>query len=105
MQVFEVDAPVTLQYFVADCLSSSCDRDRSASCDAVLEGDVLRVETQAAWTVEQGEPCTDDCRRLTASCSTPPLPDGTYTLRSGDQEVAFSVPSRVELAPCTEAPA
>lgn len=103
-QTFEVDAPVSVLYVLDECLSSSCDRDRSASCTVAREGEVIQVDTRAAWTADRSGPCTDDCGRLTASCTTPPLPAGTYTLRSGEQEVAFTVPSQVDRAPCTVDP-
>ena len=104
-QVFSAGAPLRLKYILDDCLSSSCDTDREASCDVVLEGDLIRVETRAKWTAQTGiAACTSDCGLLTASCTTPPLPEGTYTVRSGDQETVVTVPSQSERAPCTRQP-
>lgn len=105
-QSFEEGAALQLQYFVDQCLSSSCDTERSATCTAVVEGNVIQVETRAQW---QGPPstgaaCTTDCGLLTASCATPPLAAGEYTIRSGDHEVAITVPSEVNRASCTLEP-
>lgn len=105
-QDFVAGSPLHFRYFVDECLSSTCNVDRVSSCSVSVEGAVIHVETQARWSVTQwaAETCTDDCQRLTAKCETSALPDGTYTIRSGAHEVAFTIPSRVGQAPCTEAP-
>ncbi len=82
-----------------DCLSSSCSHDEQATCTATMEGDdVIRVRSRASYR-EAGSICSADCRSLSATCSTGPLPPGTYQVRHGDSTFALTVPSTVE-PPC-----
>lgn len=83
------------------CLSSSCDELVEASCTAMLEGTTITVEASATVRTKTGRnvACTADCNSATASCDTPPLAPGTYTLVYGDDSVELTVP--VATATCT----
>ena len=104
-QDFASGHEVFVRYYVDVCLSSSCDTDREATCTVALEGTVIHVESRAQWSSQSGPGgCTTDCGLLTATCRTPPLPAGTYTVRHGGEEVALTIPSQTDQAPCTSEP-
>ena len=76
-----------------ECLSSSCDTERVANCDAELEDDQILVTSKLEWTSHGGE-CTAGCQQLAAQCKSPPLEAGNYTGRFGGSTVrALTVPS------------
>jgi hypothetical protein len=43
--------------------------------------------------------CTKDCMALDASCETPSLPKGTYTIKHGERTYKLQIPSTVK-QPC-----
>ncbi|MDB4972371.1 MAG: hypothetical protein JWN48_712 [Myxococcaceae bacterium] len=99
-QVFAAGAPAFVSVVADTCLSSSCDHDRQATCTATLQGSELVVTSAFEWTSKGGDhACTADCGSLTASCQTPPLPAGHYTVRQGDVSTTFDVPGTLA-APC-----
>lgn len=77
------------------CLSSSCDLDRRATCTVTRSGDVILITSRFGWVSGSGDAdqlCTADCSELTATCSLDEaLPDGTYTVRHGDDEATLVV--------------
>lgn len=105
-QSFAEGAPVYLQFTFPECLSSSCDTEREAFCELSREGETFIVSTHAAWRSNRNPlvGCTEDCGRLGATCQTPPLGAGTYTVRHGGNSVTFTVPSELDEAPCTARP-
>ena len=64
------------------CLSSSCDTLVSATCTADLQGSTL-VVTGRAVIDSQGEECTADCGLISATCTTPTLPDEVVVQYAG----------------------
>jgi hypothetical protein len=80
------------------CLSGTCSHDAKATCAATLEGNVIQVTSAASYR-EEGAVCTDDCGALVASCSTPPLPAGTYRVRHGAETIVLPVPMII-VPPC-----
>lgn len=74
------------------CLSSSCDEVVESSCTATLDGDTIVVEASATVRSSSRGPCTLDCRPAVASCQTPPLAEGTYTIVYGEDQVPLTVP-------------
>lgn len=73
------------------CLSSSCDELLESSCTTTLEGTTLTIEA-AATIRSKGGTCTADCGLVTASCETPPLAAGTYTVVYGGGSMELTVP-------------
>lgn len=103
-QRFEANQPVFIQFHVTDvCLSSSCTRDREASCTITPNTTGLAVTTAAAYTdvAPLGGGCTADCGFLSATCATDALPAGDYTITYGTQSIALTIPS-VVTAPCAD---
>jgi hypothetical protein len=90
---FVADDVLRLSVNFQRCLSSSCDRDPRASCEATVDGNVITVTAKGSYTHEEGE-CTDDCGSLVASCEVGPLPAGDYELRYAGETLALSLPSR-----------
>lgn len=72
--------------------------DAEVRCDVDLQGSTLVVTTETTWV--ETEPLAMSCeailRTTQASCETPPLPAGTYTIAYADDELAFEVPGEVE---------
>lgn len=71
------------------CFSGSYD-DVEVSCSIALEGEVLTIVGEATW-VSPGGDLTTDCQVVTATCSLPTLPDGTYEVRYGGASTSISV--------------
>lgn len=81
------------------CLSSSCDVDRSATCEITAMGTGVTVTATVGWTRTGADACTLDCGRPRPACTSAPLPAGTYTLRYAGKSTMFDVPSTRD-APC-----
>jgi len=82
------------------CVSSSCSRNQKHACKVELSGSELRVTSHAHYEVSEGGPCTEDCWAVNASCRTPKLKPGTYTVRHGDKSFPITVPGSLAQA-CT----
>jgi len=98
-QQVRADQPLVIQVAGTECLSASCDVDRKASCEARLEGATIVVSSRLEWKSGDMSVCTSDCGSLAATCATPPLPAGTYTVQFG------SMPDRSIVIPSTLTPA
>jgi hypothetical protein len=61
-------------------------------------GNVIEVKSTGSFR-EQGLTCGSDCGILSAQCSTPPLPAGTYEVRHGTDRLTITIPSTVP-RPC-----
>lgn len=90
-QTFAAGAPIVLQVAGATCLSSSCTSDIVATCNVTVEGQRLRVEASFSWTEDPDGPCTDDCRSVVATCTTPALAAGDYTVALGTRTATLTV--------------
>ena len=89
-QSFASGAPIVLHVAGASCVSSSCTTDVIAGCTATLDGQTVRVEADFSWTETTGT-CTDDCRSIVATCRTPALAAGTYTIALGTRSATVTV--------------
>jgi hypothetical protein len=89
-QSFAAGTPLVLRVAGASCVSSSCTTDVVASCRATLEGQTVRVEADFSWTETTGA-CTDDCRSIMATCTTPALSAGLYTIVLGTRSATVTV--------------
>lgn len=80
------------------CLSSSCDRNGTSSCEATLDGTTITVTSEFSWETATGigVACTDDCGMLSAACDVGPLPEGTYTIVHGTETTTVTVPTTEE---------
>ena len=87
---FASGAPSILHVAGASCLSSSCTTDVVALCTATLDGQTVRVEADFSWSETTGT-CTDDCRSIVATCSTPALSAGMYTIFLGTRTATVTV--------------
>ena len=81
------------------CLSSSCDRVLSASCQVTQSGNQLVVVSNAETETTGAEVCTADCGSLVARCtSTAAVPPGQYTVTYGAESADIALTqSPVEL--------
>ena len=89
----------TIEVDFSTCRSSSCDDVQSASCTVARSGAELIVQAKAVMSRGQGM-CTDDCRRVTATCNTDTLAAGSYTLVYAGKRQDIVVP--LSEAACTE---
>ncbi len=69
-------------YVVLDpCATLQCDRVESASCEATLDGHVIRVTSRATVATDtDASVCPTMCLAVQATCSVGALPAGTYTV-------------------------
>ena len=77
--------------------------DFDVSCEVVLEDpSTLVVTTETTWV--RTEPLALGCELIAliarATCNSPPLPEGSYTIRYGEGSLSFEVPG--EVAGCVE---
>ncbi len=89
------DQPFGIQVSTRGCFSSSCSELREARCQVTLDDNELIVESYLEVRDTYGSgigACTDDCRSYVAVCTAPALPEGTYTLRHGDETLEITVP-------------
>ncbi|MFN0248363.1 MAG: hypothetical protein ACKV2T_15840 [Kofleriaceae bacterium] len=96
------NVPVEIRVAGFECLSSSCTTDEMASCEATLTGTMVVITARASWkdTSRTSNGCTDDCSSPSATCFTPPLAAGTYTIRYGVNTTSLVVPSMPGMSPC-----
>ena len=92
-QDYVVGEPILFQVRVSDCLSSSCDVDRVASCGVAHDGQVLTVSSHLSYQKLDSPHCTMDCGALSATCASEPLVAGSYTVLHGEQSFSVDVPS------------
>ena len=95
---YGADRGLVIMVQAPECLSGSCDKDRRAECSASVMGQVIVVTSTASFRTE-GKTCTLDCGSLTATCTTPPLPAGTYLIQHGGKTLPLTVPSST-VPPC-----
>lgn len=92
-QDYAVGDQLFISVRVADCLSSSCDVNRVASCGVTQDGQVLTVSSHLSYEVVDSPHCTMDCGMLGAVCASDALTEGSYTVVHGAESFAVDVPS------------
>lgn len=102
-QDFTPGAPVELLVVMEPCVSGSCTSDIVASCEATVSGNQITVTSSGSYREDSGlvKACTDDCRVVSATCSTASLPAGSYTVFHGEDVLPLDVPASLDSAPCT----
>jgi hypothetical protein len=97
---FAIGATVPVSVlFPPGCLSSTCMTNPMASCALAQSGRTFAVTGMASYHETGDDACSADCRLLTATCTTPPLSEGTHTFRYAGGSVDLVVPSTVP-PPC-----
>lgn len=86
------DDPVTLQ--VLWYLGYARTEDTHAGCEVELDGSTIHLRSSASWNWDHE--AYDGTYELVATCTTPPLPAGSYTIVHGEQRFPLTVPS----SPC-----
>ena len=81
------------------CVHEKCDQRPSLQCQVAREGNTLVVHSRYWGEHKDGARCTTGCKSITASCETPVLEAGTYTLQHGTESFTFEVPSLLR-EPC-----
>lgn len=96
-------APVEMMVVMDSCVSSSCTSDITTGCEVSLDGDRILVTSAGSYNDDTGSlgGCTDDCRAVFATCSTPPLAAGSYTVVHGADTMQLDIPATLDRAPCT----
>jgi hypothetical protein len=92
----QVDAGGSLTLFATGY--GGCNmRDLEVQCDATARGDRVDVTTTTSWvpTNRFAVGCEAVLLTVEASCDTPPLTEGSYTLHYVDSELDFDVPGEV----------
>lgn len=77
------------------CLSSSCDKPKTALCRVTLQDGVLKVASYGEVEHEGGA-CTDDCGSFTTHCTSEPIPPGTYAVTYGELTTELTLPTTGE---------
>lgn len=97
-----VDQAVPVIVKTPGCLDA-CTKDRTAKCSVKREGDKLVVSSEMAWHGPEdiGQKCKGECTVMEASCATPGLSAGTYTVELGATKTKIEVPSKLA-APCVD---
>jgi hypothetical protein len=75
-----------------DCLSSSCDLGRSASCSVTRSGNDLIIESRGNVAFQRDGTCALDCGKLRAICQSEPLEPGEYRVVHGDASATATLP-------------
>lgn len=95
------DQAVPIIVRTSGCLDATT-RDRSAKCSVKRDGDKLVVTSEMAWHADEDIGKTrGECKYLEASCATPGLPAGTYTVQLGETKTQIDVPSKLT-GPCMD---
>jgi hypothetical protein len=97
-----VGVPLSVQVNAPACLSSACSRNAQVSCAVELRGRELLLSSRFRWEEATKGSCTDDCNSLSASCETPPLAAGVYTLKHGAVAYTLTLPSSLPKSCLTE---
>ena len=100
---FSAGQRMQFSYSLSECLSSSCDTNRSASCSVIRDGNRIQVSSSASYTESSRNDCTEDCGTLSAVCQSEVLPAGEYRVIHGSEEMIVTVPSTI-MPPCASAP-
>jgi hypothetical protein len=76
-----------------DCLSSSCSQDLGGTCVPTVDNLTITLTSEVFWQQYVGAlDCTADCGAPTVTCAIAGLPNGTYTVIHGDDQVQLVVP-------------
>ncbi len=75
-----------------DC-ESACVHGEEASCEAVIDGPFIHLESQFLWADKADQDCVSKCEALTAVCTVPRTHPGQYTLVHGDEQFLLDLPS------------
>lgn len=77
-------------------------RDLEVSCEATVDGDLIDITTETSWVRTEwfAVGCEEILLLTEATCETPPLDAGTYTVRYVDSESTLNVPG--EIGGCLE---
>jgi hypothetical protein len=97
---YQENHPAHIRVLAPICLAGSdCTWNPQTTCSATLDGSDIRVTSRAS-VVHEAACYEGACRGgLVASCTTPPLPAGTYQVRFGSQQLGLTVPTSM-LVPC-----
>ncbi|MEQ1505555.1 MAG: hypothetical protein ABMB14_25200 [Myxococcota bacterium] len=93
---------IAIHVTLADCMSSSCSRAFSGSCEAALIDDAtITLTSTLSWeqNVASGAECTDDCGIPEATCTLPAVPEGSYTIQFGGDAIEITVPATEPCSP------
>lgn len=95
----QIDLQVVLQ---GACMSSSCSRGFTSSCDATADGTTLTLTSEMSWenNVTPGVDCTADCGIPMAECALSGVVDGTYTLDFDGESYTIDVPGSSASTSC-----
>jgi hypothetical protein len=93
-QRLKANSPVTFGVFGPWCLNSECDERPLMECHVEQQdAKTLIMHTHFFSFHKDDAHCTSDCLETEASCNTPELKPGKYTVRHGDKTYQLKIPS------------
>lgn len=99
-QVLPANSKVLFGVFGPGCLNEACDALPMLQCWVEQEGNTLTVSSRFfSFHHDDGSVCDSDCLEVDASCETPVLKPGKYTVRHGDKTYGLQIPSTLK-DPC-----
>ncbi len=99
-QVLRANAKVLFGVFGPNCLNEACDALPMLQCWVEQEGNTLTVSSRFfSFHNDDGSTCDKDCLEVDASCETPVLKPGKYTVRHGNNTYKLQLPSTLN-DPC-----
>ncbi len=93
----EVDLEGDAPLLVNSTMAYGCSEVVEHTCTATLDGNVIQVSTSVGFQDGPRTNCETALLFSNASCETPRLAEGTYTVRYADQEQTLDVPSSGEV--------
>jgi hypothetical protein len=99
-QVLPANSKVLFGVYGPGCLNEACDALPMLQCWVEQEGNTLTVSSRFfSFHNDDGSTCHDNCLEVDASCETPVLKPGKYTVRHGDKTYKLQIPSTLK-DPC-----
>lgn len=89
---FVAGGDLELKVILDPCMG--CADSFTAGCSVSQDGDRLILDAHGEWTQKGGAVgCAAVCLELSATCVVRDLPAGTYTIESGSNSIAVTLPS------------
>lgn len=94
----DADEPVTFDIWLDNCISGCADNIET-ECSVEFDGETIRVNASATYDSRAPRPgCHGVCQPVVATCSTGPLPAGSYTVEYAGESATLDIPSSGEFS-------
>jgi hypothetical protein len=98
-QTLRAGSPFVFEAYSPACVNEACDQLPTLQCTVQREAMTLVVHTHYDAYHKDGTSCRDACRPFFASCETPELEAGKYSVRYGAKTYELKIPSSLR-SPC-----